>query len=412
MMKLLDFIDRSPTAYQAVGNLKKELLENGAKELTETQTWEIEKGQMYFVTRNDSALIAFQVPKQPEAVRVFAAHADSPAFKLKEQPEIVVEGKYVKLNVEGYGGMLMSTWMDRPLSVAGRVIVKENGAFVSKPVFIDRDILLIPSLCIHMNREANAGCKYNAQVDMLPLFTLQEEGKTEKDAFMKLVAENAGVSAEDILGQDLFLYVREKGRVWGLHDEFISAPHIDDLECADAGLQGFLNGRKEKYISVLSVFDNEEVGSRSIQGAASTFLKDVLERLSVTKEMIPGSLLFSADNGHAVHPNHTELSDPTNRPVLNGGVLLKYAARLSYATDGMAAAMFKDICRSADVPYQVFFNRSDMQGGGTLGAISTSQVPFLTADIGLAQLAMHSCYETAGAKDFDCLVKAAGELFS
>ena len=229
---------------------------------------------------------------------------------------------------------------------------------------------------------------------------------------MKLVAECAGVQPEDILGQDLFLYVREKGRVWGADGEFISAPHIDDLECAYAGLQGFLNGRKERHIAVLSVFDNEEVGSRSIQGAGSTFLRDVLERIGVTKEMVANSLLFSADNGHALHPNHPELTDPTNRPVLNGGVLLKYAARLSYATDGMAAALFKDICRAADVPYQVFFNRSDIQGGGTLGAVSTAQVPFLTADIGLAQLAMHSAYETAGAKDYDYMVKAAGELFA
>ena len=411
-MELLDFIDRSPTAYQAVENMKKELLLQGAAELSEQEPWKIEAGRDYFVTRNGSALIAFRVPGNPVGVRVFAAHCDSPSFKIKENPEIVVEGKYVKLNVEAYGGMLMSTWFDRPLSVAGRVIVKENGAFVSKPVNVDRDVLMIPSVCIHMNREANNGYKYNVQTDLLPLFGLQGEGQTEKGAFMQLVADSAGVSKDEILGQDLFLYVREPGRVWGLNNEFISAPHIDDLECAYAGLQGFLSGRKEENIAVLSVFDNEEVGSRSIQGADSTFLTDVLERLNVSKEMIAKSLMFSADNGHALHPNHPELTDPTNRPVPHGGVLLKYAARLSYATDGMAAAMFKDICKHAGVPYQVFFNRSDIPGGGTLGSISTSHVPFLTADIGLAQLAMHSCYETAGVKDCDYMVKAAGELFA
>ncbi len=411
-MGLLDFIDNSPTAYQAVENIKEELLQNGATVLSEDEKWNVERGRTYVVTRNGSALVSFCIPENAQDVRVFAAHADSPSFKLKENPEIVVEEKYVKLNIEAYGGMLMATWFDRPLSVAGRVIVKEHGHFVQKLVNIDRDILIIPSVCIHMNREANNGYKYNVQTDLLPLFGVQDEGKVERGAFMKIVAENAGVQPEDILGQDLFLYVREKGRVWGAKDEFISAPHIDDLECAYAGLQGFLNGRKEKHIAVLSVFDNEEVGSRSIQGAGSTFLKDVLERIGVTKEMISKSLMFSADNGHALHPNHPELTDPTNRPVLNGGVLLKYAARLSYATDGLAAAFFKDICQKAGVPYQVFFNRSDIQGGGTLGAISTSQVPFLTADIGLAQLSMHSAYETAGARDFDYMVRAAGELFS
>ena len=415
-MQLLDFIEQSPTAFHAVKNAADLLKAAGAAYLPESQEWKVEPGKTYYTIRNASALIAFTVPEGAHAFRIFAAHADSPSFKLKENPELVTEGKYVRLNVERYGGMIYSTWLDRPLSVAGRVIVRRESGFATRLVNIDRDLLLIPNVAIHMNREANEGFKMNPQTDLLPLFG----GIEAKDRFMKLIAAEAGVEEDQIIGHDLFLYPRGRGTVWGADNEFISAPRIDDQECAFAGLMGFLQAEKAKNISVLAVFDNEEVGSMSRQGAASTFLSDTLTRISEglgdTKSAyfsrIAASYMISADNGHALHPNHPEKTDPSNRPVLNGGILLKYSANQRYTTDGVSAAVFKEICRKAEVPYQIFFNRSDMLGGGTLGNISLTQVPAMTADIGLAQLAMHSAYETAGAKDEAYMERFVKELFS
>ena len=415
-MELLEFLKKSPTAYQAAANIRRMLSEAGAEELFENEKWELEEGKTYFVMRNASALIAFTVPENASSFRVFAAHADSPAFKIKENPEMLAENSYVKLNVEAYGGMILSTWMDRPLSVAGRVIVKRGNGFASRLVDLDDDILLIPNVAVHMNPEINSGFKYNVQTDMLPLYG----NASAKGSFMKRIAENANVQEEDILGYDLYLTAREEPCIWGLEQEYFSAPRIDDLECAFAGAKGFLNAEKQEHICVLAVFDNEEVGSGTRQGAASTFLSDTLRRMmeglgkteTDLMRYISGSFLASADNGHAVHPNHPEKADPTNRPVLNGGVLLKYAASQAYTTDGVSAAIVKDICRTADVPYQIYFNRSDIRGGSTLGNISLRQVPFSSADIGLAQLSMHSAYETAGVKDFDYMVKFAETLFA
>ena len=415
-MQLLDFIEQSPTAFHAVKNAADLLKASGAVFLPETEKWALQPGKNYYTVRNASALIAFTVPEGAKAFRIFAAHADSPSFKLKENPELITEGKYVRLNVERYGGMIYSTWLDRPLSVAGRVIVRRENGFATRLVNIDRDLLLIPNVAVHMNREANDGFKMNPQTDLLPLFG----GIEAAGRFMKLIADAAGVYEEQILGHDLFLYPRGRGTVWGAENEFISAPRIDDQECAFAGLQGFLKAEKKKNISVLAIFDNEEVGSMSRQGAASTFLSDTLTRISEalgdTKSdyiaRIAASYSISADNGHAVHPNHPEKTDPSNRPVLNGGILLKYSANQRYTTDGVSAAVFKELCHRADVPFQIFFNRSDMMGGGTLGNISLTQVPAMTADIGLAQLAMHSAYETAGAKDEAYMERFAEELFS
>ncbi len=415
-MELLNFIEKSPTAFQSVLEMKQELLAAGAKELFESDSWSLDRDQDYFVIKNDSALLAFRIPENTGSFHIFAAHGDSPSFKIKENPEIVVENAYVKLNVERYGGMLMAPWFDRPLSVAGRVIVERDGKIQSIPVNIDRDLLLIPNLAVHMNREANDGMKYNAQQDLLPLYG----GIEAKGTFMKTVAEAAGVSEEEILGHDLCLYPRVKPVVWGALGEFISAPRIDDLECAYAGLQGFLSGKKKDAISVFCMFDNEEVGSSSIQGAAGFFLADTLLRISEalqdTEEQrirrLSESFLISADNGHAVHPNHPEKTDPTNRPKVNGGILLKYSANLRYTTDGKSAAQLRRLCKKAGVPVQTFFNRSDMMGGSTLGNISLSKVPVHSVDIGLAQLAMHSCFETAGAKDYEYMKALAEGFFS
>ena len=412
---LTAFLKKAPTAYQAVSALAEELKRAGATELTETEKWELAPDRYYFVKRNDSAMMAFYVPREAGPFRVYAAHGDSPAYKIKENPEITVEGKYIRLNTERYGGMIAYSWFDRPLSVAGRVIVRSNGKLVSVPVNVDRDLLLIPSVAIHMTRDDNDAMKFNPQNDLLPLFgEANQSGK-----FMKIVAEAAKVDAADIVGHDLYLYIREEARVWGADNEFFSGPHIDDLECVLAGFRGFMAAEKRRNISVLAVFDNEEVGSSTRQGAASTFLSDTLDRISAaigdTREdylrRIAGSFMASADNGHAVHPNHPEKTDPTNRPVLNGGVLLKYSANQRYTTDGLSAAIFKEICRRNDVPFQIYFNRSDMLGGSTLGNLSVLQVPFATADIGLAELSMHSVYETAGVRDYDAMVRFAKGLF-
>lgn len=415
--KLLKFIQKSPTAFQAVEEMKKRLEKEGYKELKEEEHWEIIPGGNYYVTRNNSALIAFSIPKKPVwKFHIMASHSDSPALKIKENPEIEVEKAYIKLNVERYGGMLLAPWFDRPLSVAGRLIVRKDGEIQEKLVTVDKDLLIIPNLAIHMNREVNDGYKYNVQKDMLPLYSSYEG----KGSFMKQVAAEAGVEEKDILGHDLFLYDRTAGTIWGADEEFVSAPRLDDIQCAFASFEGFLRGEHKKSIAVHCVLDNEEVGSSTKQGAASTFLKDTLKRINMglgrTEEeylmALADSFMVSADNAHALHPNHTDKTDPVNRPVINGGIVIKYNANQKYCTDGVSAAIFKDICDKAGVPYQTFVNRSDMAGGSTLGNISNTQVPMKTVDIGLAQLAMHSVYETAGVKDTENLAKAAAELFS
>ena len=417
--KLLDFIEKSPTAFQAVDEMQKRLTENGFEVLSEKEYWKLVPGGKYLVTRNNSALIAFCIPeKESRVFHIMASHSDSPSFKIKENPEIKVDNSYVKLNVEKYGGMLMAPWFDRPLSVAGRVIVKDpstdgkpSACFLSKLVNIDRDLLMIPNLAIHMDRDANNGHKYNAQKDMLPLYG----DLTAKNTFFQTIAEAANVTEDEILGHDLFLYNRQEPCIWGASREFLSAPRLDDLQCAFASLKGFLSGAKEDYLALHCVFDNEEVGSGTKQGAASTFLKDTLTRihrnLGYNEEdflvHLANSLMVSADNAHAVHPNYTEKADPTNRPYLNEGIVIKYNANQKYCTDGISTAIFKELCREADVPYQTFVNRSDIAGGSTLGNISNTQAAINTVDIGLPQLAMHSAYETAGVKDTESLIRAA-----
>ena len=416
--ELAQFLEGSPSCFHAVENMKKPLLNENFVELQENQKWHIQPGGRYFVTRNGSSLIAFTIPQHGfKGMRIMASHGDSPTFKIKENPELETDGHYIRLNVERYGGMLCAPWFDRPLSVAGRVIIKDpsSGSFISKLVNIDRDLVLIPNLAIHMNREANNGYKYNAQKDMLPLYG----DLAAKGTFIQTIAEAAGAAESDILGHDLFLYNREKASIWGASGEFISCGRLDDLQCAFASLKGFLTGDRQEYMAVHCVLDNEEVGSVTKQGAASTFLYDTLTRvhdcLGLTREdyliHLADSLMISADNAHAVHPNHTEKADPSNRPYINEGIVIKFNANQKYCTDGVSAAIFRDICRTADVPVQTFVNRSDMAGGSTLGNISNTQVALNTVDIGLPQLAMHSPYETAGVKDTEYLIRAAREFF-
>ena len=415
--KLLEFIEKSPTAFQAVDEMKKRFTEGGFQVLSEREHWNLIPGRKYVVTRNNSALIAFAIPEDPPfAFHIMASHSDSPTFKIKENPEMKVDGSYVKLNVEKYGGMLMAPWFDRPLSAAGRVVVKENGRLVEKLVNIERDLVMIPNLAIHMNREANNGTAYNPQKDMLPLFAAENTDRT----LLEMIAEQIGADRSDILSHDLFLYNRMPGTIWGVDQEFVSSARLDDLQCAFSSMEGLLRAEPRENIAVHCVLDNEEVGSSTKQGAASTFLKDTLLRINTglgrTYEeylmTLAGSFMVSTDNAHALHPNYADKTDPVNHPVLNKGIVIKYNANQKYCTDAVSAAEFIELCAKADVPYQTFVNRSDIAGGSTLGNISNTQVAMDTVDIGLPQLAMHSPYETAGVKDTEYLIRVAGELFA
>lgn len=414
--ELLAFIEKSYSCFHLIQNMKEELNDNGFQELYEAQEWQLKCGGKYYVSRNESSLIAFQIPKENfTGFQIIASHSDFPTFKVKENPEICVENQYTKLNVEKYGGMLCAPWFDRPLSVAGRLLVKEGDAIETKLVNVDRDLVMIPNLAIHMNREVNDGYKYNAQTDMLPLYS----NMSEKVDFMSVIAESAGVEKENVLGSDLYLYNRMKGSIWGANEEFVSSAKLDDTQCAFASLRGFLQAENKKAVSVHCVLDNEEVGSGTKQGAASTFLKDTLGRinrgLNRTEDdylrALANSFMISADNAHGVHPNYSDKTDLTNRPYLNGGIVIKYSANQKYTTDAVSAAMFKTICDRAEVPYQNFVNRSDMLGGSTLGNISNTQVAVNTVDIGIAQLAMHSPYETCGIKDTYYLIEVAKEFY-
>lgn len=405
--QLFDFIQCSPTASHTAATVRAMLVQAGFTQLLESQPWDLQPGGRYYTTRGMSSLIAFQVPKADfHGFSVIAPHGDSPCFKVKESPELRVDGQYTKLNTEVYGGMQLALWTDRPLSVAGRLAVRTETGVKGVLCDIRRDLLLIPGVAIHMNRGVNEGVKLDPQKDTLPLL-----GGSQAE-LKKLVAENAGVAPEDILSWDLYLYSRAQGTVFGAEKEFIAAPRLDDLECVFAAAKAFLAGENRENVTVLSLFDNEETGSLTRQGADSPFLSEVLERISLScgksreehLRAIASGFMLSADNAHAVHPDSPEKSDPTNRCYLNGGVVVKHSPR--YASDALTAGLFQRICQKAGVPVQVYYNNSKIPGGGTLGNLSGSHVALPTVDIGLAQLSMHSPYETAGAKDLDYMVWA------
>ena len=415
--ELFQFIENSPSCFHAIETIRKKLNAEGFIELVEGRSWQIEKGKKYYVTRNLSSIIAFKIPENDfKNFHIVASHSDSPTFKIKENAEIEVNNKYVKLNTEKYGGMICSTWFDRPLSIAGRILVKEGNLVKTHLVNIDKDLVIIPNLAIHMNRAVNDGYKYNAQIDMLPLYG----DNTSKGSLMKTVAQSVGVEEDSILGTDLFLYNRMRGTKIGANSEYISSPRLDDLECAYASLSAFLSETNSNSASVYCVFDNEEVGSGTKQGADSTLLYDVLRRINMCLgnseedyyKLIASSFMVSADNAHALHPNYSDKSDPTNKVYINDGIVIKYNANQKYTTDAVSASIFKSICDSVNVPYQTFTNRSDILGGSTLGNISNAHVSLNTIDIGLAQLAMHSTYETAGAKDVTYLIDALKAFYN
>ena len=403
---LFSYIAACPTAFQAAAHTAALLEAEGYRPLRETEEWMLEPGGRYYVTRNGSSLIAFRLPKgRPVGFMMTAAHGDSPTFKIKENAELTGENE-TRLSVEGYGGMLCASWMDRPLSVAGRAMVRTEDGVAMRLIDLRDDLALIPNVAIHMNRDANNGAKYNFAVDMQPLYG-------EKGGFRRRIAEAAGAAEEDLMTHDLFLYNPQPGVEWG---GYISAPRLDDLQCAFAALQGFLTAGESQSAAVYCLFDNEEVGSQTKQGAASTFLRETLERICdalglTLRTMAAGSFLLSCDNAHAVHPNHPEYADKNHAVRMNGGVVIKYNASQRYTTDAVSAALFQTVCESAGVPFQRYANRPDMAGGSTLGSIANTQVSLNMADIGLAQLAMHSAFETAGAEDTAHMVQALKTFF-
>ncbi len=406
---LFDFIKKSPTAYHAVDVIKTGLELIGYEELFEGENTTLEDGRGYFTIRNGSSLIAFRYRSGANGFMIAATHSDSPAFKVKEAAESVAA--YARLEVEKYGGMIHYTWLDRPLSVAGRVLISTPDGLEARLVDFDRDLLTIPSLAIHLNRTVNDGAKFNPAQDLLPLYSVSKD----KSAFMSELAELAGAERENIVSHDLFVYNRDEGREFGKDGEFILAPRLDDLACVYASAIAFTNSKDSASIPVIAIFDNEEVGSSTKQGAASTFLYDTLMRISGSGEeylrQIANSFMVSADNAHAVHPAHPELADPDHAPVLGSGIAIKYSASQSYATDGLSDSVFRTICRRAGVPVQSYCNRADQRGGSTLGSISDTVVSVPTVDIGIPQLAMHSANETAAGSDVDAMINALTAFF-
>ena len=418
--ELIEFINASPSCFHVIENIRKELKDY--TELKENEEWDLKRGEGYYVIRNSSSLISFRIPASYErksqsflnGFRICAAHCDSPTFKIKPNAEITIEDRYKVLNVEKYGGMLMSAWMDRPLSVAGRIFCDSANGLTEKLVNIDRDLLIIPNVAIHMNRDANDGYKFNPAKDMRPLFTSSGSKGDSEASLLKLIADEACISPDQILGTDLFLYNRVKGTFLGADNEMIASRSLDDLQCVYGLVKGFIDsGDGISGIPVLCIFDNEEVGSLTAQGADSTFLYDVLNRISSSlvndslSSILSDSFMISADNAHALHPNHPEYADPTNRPHLNGGIVIKFNANQKYTTNGKSEALIRKLCKDNNIPVQTYANRSDIAGGSTLGNLSNRHVSISTVDIGLPQLSMHSSYETAGAYDTQYLIDLA-----
>ena len=411
---LMNFLDSSVTMFHAINECEKVLKNSGYIYLPENEKWNIRAGK-YYTKRNSSSLIAFDIANGDYHFQISAAHSDSPTFKLKDRPIIESNG-YLKLNVEAYGGMIDATWLDKPLTLAGRVMVDTGCGIEMRLLYIDKDLLIIPNVPIHFNREINRGFAFNNQVDMLPVFSA---GNLSEADFDKMLAKELGVKPEAILAKDLYLVNRQKAAVIGYDNELISSGRLDDLECVYTSLLGFIEATNNDHINVFVVFDNEEVGSVTKQGAMSTFLVSTLNRINKALgksdedyyRAIAKSMLISCDNAHAIHPNHPELFDVKNRPILNKGIAIKESANQKYTTDAFSRAVLKKILDNKNIPYQTFANRSDIIGGSTLGNLSNTVVSMNAVDIGLPQLAMHSAYETAGAKDVEYAIEALRAFF-
>ena len=416
MTDFINFMQSAVSAFHVTQAQERRLGAAGFKKLSETDSWQLEPGCGYYVTRNGSSLIAFRIPENEDfsGFVIEASHSDAPALKLKFDPEMLTDGIYNRLNIETYGGGVWHTWIDRPLSAAGRITVRTDSGFRTVCVNVDRDLLLIPGLAIHMDKDINSNLSINAQNDLLPLFSLGE------GRIADTVAQSAGVKTGDIVSAELFLYPRIAPFVWGQNGEFISAPHLDDAACVYCSLEGFLAADRPAAIPVHAVLDNEEVGSSTKQGAASTFLRDVLERISCAlsdednalQRRLAKSFMLSSDNAHAFHPNYPSKCDPKLHPHLGGGVVIKHSANQKYTTDAESEAITLCLCEKGNVKYQHFHNRSDIPGGSTLGNVSGNQAALRAADIGLPQLAMHSACETMACSDVEELIKLSKALFS
>ncbi|MGL5317143.1 MAG: M18 family aminopeptidase [Bacteroidales bacterium] len=423
--KLINFIGESPSTYHAVDTVKEQLLSYGFTQLRMGDAWKIKKGGKYFVKKNHSSIFAF-VPGEgeiaQEGFKMICAHADSPTFRIKPKAEMTVEGRYLKLNTEVYGGPILYTWFDRPLSLAGRVMLKSNDPLnpTTALVNIKRPLLIIPHLAIHLNRAVNDGVNISKQKDMLPVIALINEHFEKENLLVRLVAQELEVNAEDVLDFDLTLYDYAKGELVGLNEEFISCGRLDDLAMVHAGVQSLLSSESCAKTKVLAIFDNEEVGSGTKQGAASPILKNILERMIYAMggsmddfyRAIDHSFMISADMAHALHPNYPEKHDPTNHPLMNGGPVIKIHANQKYVSDGDSIAVFQTICQMAEVPCQKFVNHSDMVGGSTLGNILLSQMEMRGVDIGNPMWGMHSVRETAGVLDHSSIVKVFTKFYN
>lgn len=428
---LLDFINKGRTAFQAAEELKSLLDKEGYSQLNECDSWKLDKGGKYYIEKNNSAVIAFEIGQgeiERDGFRLIGAHTDSPGFRIKPNAEMTVEGHYVKLNTEVYGGPILSTWFDRPLSIAGRVTLKSENPLKPEVKLVDvkKPVLIIPSLAIHMNRSVNDGYAYNKQKDTLPLLTIKQctdavNADLEKDGqLIRLIASTLNVEVSNILDFDLFLYAIEEGSVIGLNDEFISCGRLDDLWMVYAGFKALKDSTKIDATKVLVALDNEEIGSLTSQGANSSILESTLERIALAlnknreefKRSLASSIMISADLAHAIHPNYTEKCDPTSKPMLGKGPVIKIAASGSYSTDSYAAAIFKGICEKAGVPCQEFVNRSDLRGGTTIGPISASKLNIPVIDMGAPLIGMHSVRELASVQDNEYTIKAFTEFFN
>ena len=414
--ELIDFINNSPVSFLAIENAKSELLKNGYVQLFENKPFDIQPGSKVFFIRNDSTLIALNIGKNINesnlCYHIVVSHDDSPCFKIK--PEC--DGKtdiYNKINVETYGGLIHSTWLDRPLGIAGRIIINTENGLETRLISLNDNIVMIPNLCIHFNRDINDGYKYDKATDLQAFIAQELEGSPLRE----LLSSHLNVNKDDIVNFDLSLYNRESGYLWGRKKEFVSAPRLDDLECVFCSLKAFLNKENDNAVNVLYVADNEEVGSLSRQGADSDFLYQTLRQINEkigadSQVAFASSFIVSADNAHAVHPNKPSISDADNRPYMNKGIAIKFKGEMFYTSDGLSSAIFQKICENGNAPHQFFANRSDIRGGHTLGSLLLSHVSMMAVDMGLPQLAMHSAFETAGTYDIKHAINAFKEFYS
>ena len=423
--RLLDFLDASPVNFLAAQNIATELEKAGYRKLDPREPIGIVKaGDKLYVTKNDSSVYAFHIGRQPMAeagFRMICAHCDSPTFRIKPNAEMLCEGGIVKLNTEVYGGPIMSTWFDRPLTIAGRVIVRGNDALnpTTLLLHVKRPLLQISNLAIHFNRQVNDGVKLSKQKDMLPILGIINDELEKGNLLMNIICGELSIKPEQVLDFDLYLADATPACTFGVHDEFLSSGRLDDLSMCFAGLEAMIDTDTADATKVLAIFDNEETGSQTKQGAGSPFLAMMLQRIAFAQsgsveawyQAIERAFMISADNAHAWHPNYSEKYDPTNHPVLGGGPVIKFNAAQKYASDAVSAAVFAEICRQADVPCQRFVNHSDVAGGSTLGNILASSIPLRGVDMGNAILAMHSCRETGSVADHLYTVKAFTQFF-